>query len=114
MEPVWKKALRKAYYKTGDFCNRPVPSVGCERSPAWCAVELYFYGMYYFVLIMLGIAVEPVRDHILEVCHIDPETKTENNPDCKDMGDYCSWRVIFPCKWIESRMVYVLQYDKAF
>lgn len=75
MEPVWKKALRKAYYKTGDFCNRPVPSVGCERSLAWCAVELYFYGMYYFVLIMLGIAVEPVRDHILEVCHIDPETK---------------------------------------
>ena len=24
---------------------------------------------------MLGIAVEPVRDHILEACHIDPETK---------------------------------------
>ena len=37
-----KKALRKAYYKTGDFCNLPVPSAGCERSLAWRTVELYF------------------------------------------------------------------------
>lgn len=51
--------------------------------PVWVANGVWhgaqwnyiFYGMYYFVLIMLGIAVEPVRDHILEACHIDPETK---------------------------------------
>ena len=27
---------------------------------------------------------------------------------------HCGRRIIFPCKWIEGRMVYVLQYDKAF
>ena len=51
--------------------------------PVWVANGVWhgaqwnyiFYGMYYFVLIMLGIAVEPVRDRILEACHIDPETK---------------------------------------
>ena len=75
MEPVWKKALRKAYYKTGDFCNRPVPSVGCERSLAWRTVELYFLWNVLFCIDHAGIAVEPIRDHILEACHIDPETK---------------------------------------
>ena len=51
--------------------------------PVWVANGVWhgaqwnyiFYGMYYFVLIMLGIAVEPVRDCILETCHINPETR---------------------------------------
>ena len=51
--------------------------------PVWLSNGLWhgaqwnyiFYGMYYFVLIMLGIAVEPVRDCILETCHINPETR---------------------------------------
>lgn len=29
-----------------------------------------FYGMYYFTLILLGIAVKPGRDRILKICHI--------------------------------------------
>ena len=32
-----------------------------------------FYGMYYFSLILVGIAVEPVRDRILKILHISPE-----------------------------------------
>ena len=51
--------------------------------PVWLANGVWhgarwsyiFYGMYYFVLIMLGMAVEPVRDKILGVCHINPETR---------------------------------------
>ena len=31
-----------------------------------------FYGMYYFSLILVGIAVEPVRDRILKILHISP------------------------------------------
>ena len=34
-----------------------------------------FYGMYYFTLILIGIAVEPVRDRILSVFHIGPDAK---------------------------------------
>ena len=29
-----------------------------------------FYGLYYFTLILLGIAVQPVRDRVLSICHI--------------------------------------------
>ena len=47
-------------------------SNGLWHGPKW---NYIFYGMYYFVLIMLGIAVEPVRDCILETCHINPETR---------------------------------------
>ena len=33
-----------------------------------------FYGMYYFTLILLGIAVEPVRDRLLEFLHIGQQS----------------------------------------
>ena len=33
-----------------------------------------FYGMYYFTLILLGIAVEPVRDRILNTFHISDQS----------------------------------------
>ena len=33
-----------------------------------------FYGMYYFTLILLGIAVEPVRDRILKALHISEKS----------------------------------------
>ena len=85
--------------------------------PVWVANGVWhgaqwnyiFYGMYYFVLIMLGIAVEPVRDHILEACHIDPETKIWRTIQiANDMGDYCSWRVIFRANGLKAGLVYVL------
>lgn len=34
-----------------------------------------FYGMYYFTLIMLGIAVKPVRDRFLKICGINEEAR---------------------------------------
>ena len=115
MEPVWKKALRKAYYKTGDFCNRPVPSVGCERSLAWCAVELYFL---WNVLLCSDHAWDCCRTgsrlHFGNMSYQSRDEGLENDSDRKDVGDHCGRRIIFPCKWIEGRMVYVLQYDKAF
>ncbi|MDD3278780.1 MAG: MBOAT family protein [Lachnospiraceae bacterium] len=32
-----------------------------------------FYGMYYFTILLLGIAVEPIRDQILKVCRINQD-----------------------------------------
>lgn len=63
MEPLWKKALRKAYYKTGDFCNRPVPSVGYGQGLAWRTVELYFLWNVLFCI-----------DHAWDCCGVRFET----------------------------------------
>lgn len=34
-----------------------------------------FYGIYYFTLILLGIAVQPLRDKVLAACRIDENTR---------------------------------------
>ena len=49
-----------------------------------------FYGMYYFTLILIGIAVEPVRDRILAAAHIDPGAK-----GLKYMRIAKTWVIIF-------------------
>lgn len=45
-------------------------SNGLWHGPKWSYI---FYGLYYFGLIFMGLALEPVRDRILAVLHIDPE-----------------------------------------
>ena len=49
-----------------------------------------FYGMYYFTLILLGIAVEPVRDRILEFLHIG-----EKSAGLRLMRIAKTWVIIF-------------------
>lgn len=49
-----------------------------------------FYGMYYFTLILAGIAVEPVRDRILQVFHI-----SERSVGLKFMRIAKTWLIIF-------------------
>ena len=49
-----------------------------------------FYGMYYFTLILIGIAVEPVCDRILSVFHIGPDAK-----GLKYMRIAKTWGIIF-------------------
>lgn len=49
-----------------------------------------FYGMYYFTLILAGIAVEPVRDRILQAFHI-----SERSVGLKFMRIAKTWLIIF-------------------
>ena len=49
-----------------------------------------FYGMYYFSLILVGIAVEPVRDRILKILHISQEFQ-----GLKYMRIAKTWVIIF-------------------
>lgn len=49
-----------------------------------------FYGMYYFILILIGIAVEPVRDRILGVFRISPDSS-----GLKYMRIAKTWVIIF-------------------
>lgn len=45
-------------------------SNGLWHGPRWSYI---FYGLYYFGLIFAGLALEPVRDKVLSVLHINPE-----------------------------------------
>ena len=45
-------------------------SNGLWHGPKW---NYIFYGLYYFGLIFMGLALEPIRDRILAVLHINPE-----------------------------------------
>ena len=46
-------------------------SNGLWHGPKW---NYIFYGLYYFGLIFMGLALEPIRDRILAVLHINPES----------------------------------------
>lgn len=47
-------------------------SNGLWHGPRWSYI---FYGLYYFGLIFTGLALEPIRDKILAVFHINPDWK---------------------------------------
>lgn len=49
-----------------------------------------FYGMYYFIIILLGVAVEPVRKRLLSLCHIE-----ESSPGLKGFQVLKTWCIIF-------------------
>ncbi len=70
----WNQFGRK---HAGKYLTRLVTSAAA-LFPVWLCNGLWhgarwsyiFYGMYYFVLIMLGTAVQPARNKLLSVCHI--------------------------------------------
>lgn len=71
----WNRFGRK---HAGPYLTKLVTSA-CALFPVWLCNGLWhgarwsylFYGMYYFVIILMGIAVEPVRERMLKACHID-------------------------------------------
>ena len=74
----WNQYGRK---HAGKYLTRLVTSA-LALFPVWLCNGLWhgdrwsyiFYGMYYFTLIILGTAVEPVRDRILAACHISSDS----------------------------------------
>lgn len=77
----WNKFTRKHF--KGDF-GKYVARMGIAAMalfPVWISNGLWhgpkwnyiFYGLYYFGLIFMGLVLEPVRDRILAVLHINPE-----------------------------------------
>lgn len=70
----WNQYGRK---HAGKYLTRLVTSAAA-LFPVWLCNGLWhgarwsyiFYGMYYFTLILMGMAVQPIRDKILDVCHI--------------------------------------------
>ncbi|HIY62895.1 MAG TPA: MBOAT family protein [Candidatus Mediterraneibacter stercoripullorum] len=74
----WNSFGRK---HAGKYLTRLVTSA-LALFPVWLCNGLWhgarwsyiFYGMYYFTLILAGMAVEPVRDRILALLHIHPDS----------------------------------------
>ncbi len=74
----WNQFGRK---HAGKYLTRLVTSA-LALFPVWLCNGLWhgarwsyiFYGMYYFTLILAGMAVEPVRDRFLGVLHIHPDS----------------------------------------
>lgn len=74
----WNKFGRK---HAGKYLTGLVTSAAA-LFPVWLCNGLWhgakwsyiFYGMYYFALILMGTAVQPVRDRILSVCRINPDS----------------------------------------
>ena len=65
-----KKHLGKYFTKLGisAICLFPVWLCnGLWHGPKW---SYLFYGMYYFVILLLGIAAEPIRDKFIQKCRI--------------------------------------------
>ena len=50
----------------------------------------FFYGMYYFVILLAEVAVEPLRDNILEICHLD-----KNALPYRILQTLKTWLIIF-------------------
>lgn len=74
----WNRYGRK---HVGKYVTKMI-TYACALFPVWICNGLWhgarwsyiFYGMYYFVLIFLGIAVEPVYSRFLSLCRIDPSS----------------------------------------
>ncbi|OUP85829.1 alanine transporter [Lachnoclostridium sp. An169] len=74
----WNQYGRK---HAGKYLTRLVTSA-LALFPVWLCNGLWhgdrwsyiFYGMYYFTLIILGTAIEPVRDRVLSACHISADS----------------------------------------
>lgn len=63
------------------FCN------GLWHGPQW---NYIFYGMYYFVILLAGVMLEPVRDAVIKICHGDPEAVS-----WRIMQTTKTWLIIF-------------------
>ena len=83
--PVSVSSMVKKWNKFGKkHLNKYITKLGISAMalfPVWLCNGLWhgarwsyiFYGMYYFVILMSGIAVEPVRDRIVKTLHINQE-----------------------------------------
>lgn len=83
--PVSMPALVRKWNKFGKaHLNKYITKLGISAMalfPVWLCNGLWhgaqwnyiFYGMYYFVILLAGIAVEPVREKILKAFHINPQ-----------------------------------------
>ena len=83
--PVSMSALVRKWNKFGKaHLNKYITKLGISAMalfPVWLCNGLWhgaqwnyiFYGMYYFVILLAGIAVEPVREKILKAFHINSQ-----------------------------------------
>lgn len=73
----WNKFARKN-------CSKYITKLGVSALclfPVWLCNGLWhgskwsyiFYGMYYFVILMLEIATEPLVDRVQQICHLNPD-----------------------------------------
>ena len=81
--PVSVSGIVKKWNKFGKkHCGKYLTKLGISALclfPVWICNGLWhgarwsyiFYGMYYFVILLAEVAVEPLRDNILEICHLD-------------------------------------------
>lgn len=60
---------------------------GLWHGPRWSYI---FFGMYYFAILMAGIAIEPVRDRFLKFCHI-----REDSWYWRGLRIWKTWGIIF-------------------
>lgn len=84
--PVSMSGLVRKWNKFGKtHLNKYVTKLGVSAMalfPVWLCNGIWhgakwnyiFYGMYYFVILMAGVAVEPVREKILKIFHINSQT----------------------------------------
>ena len=81
--PVSVSGIVNKWNKFGKkHCGKYLTKLGISALclfPVWICNGLWhgarwsyiFYGMYYFVILLAEVAVEPLRDNILEICHLD-------------------------------------------
>lgn len=100
--PVSMSSLVKRWNKFGKkYLGKHLTKVGVSAIalfPVWACNGLWhgarwsyiFYGMYYFVILLFGVAVEPVRNKVLAVCHIN-----ENAFYWRSIQILKTWCIIF-------------------
>ena len=90
----WSKKARKKYGKYWSM----VGTSAMALFPVWVATGVWhgagwkylFYGMYYFVILLLGVALEPLKEKRYQKLGIDP-----NAPWLKTLRILKTWVIIF-------------------
>ena len=100
--PVSVSGIVKKWNKFGKkHCGKYLTKLGISALclfPVWICNGLWhgarwsyiFYGMYYFVILLAEVAVEPLRDNILEICHLD-----KNALPYRILQTLKTWLIIF-------------------
>ncbi|MBQ3392101.1 MAG: MBOAT family protein [Lachnospiraceae bacterium] len=90
----WNRYARKRYGKYVSMLGASAMAL----FPVWIATGLWhgaewkyiFYGLYYFVILFIGVALEPFKEKRNQVLHIDP-----NAPWFKALRILKTWLIIF-------------------
>ena len=100
--PVSVSGIVKKWNKFGKkHCGKYLTKLGISALclfPVWMCNGLWhgarwsyiFYGMYYFVILLAEVAVEPLRDNILGMCHLD-----KNALPYRILQTLKTWLIIF-------------------